>query len=133
MDVQSILSAIDTNTAMTSQSAGISNSPGTGSQQQSVEDIKQFEVLLTKHDQKYSSTGSTALESVLSPLNKLDLEASSFKDYAAHIVAENAELTPSEIIMLTAKSQEFLFYSQMTANVANRSADGLQQLYRQQG
>jgi hypothetical protein len=36
------------------------------------------------------------------------------------------------MVMLTVKSHEFLFHSQLTANVANRTSDGLQQLFRQQ-
>jgi hypothetical protein len=29
--------------------------------------------------------------------------------------------------------QEFMFQAQLTSNIANRSADGVQQLFRQQG
>jgi hypothetical protein len=36
------------------------------------------------------------------------------------------------MVMLTVRCQEFLFHSQLTANVANRTSDGLQQLFRQQ-
>jgi hypothetical protein len=36
------------------------------------------------------------------------------------------------MVMLTVKCHEFLFHSQLTANVANRASDGLQQLFRQQ-
>ena len=42
------------------------------------------------------------------------------------------DLTPGEMVMLTVKCHEFMFHSQLTANVANRASDGLQQLFRQQ-
>ena len=41
-------------------------------------------------------------------------------------------MTPGEMVMLTVRAQEFLFHSQLTANIANRTSDGLQQLFRQQ-
>ena len=54
-------------------------------------------------------------------------------EYAQNSVASGNELTPAEIVSLTVQSQKFMFHSQLTANVANRSADGVQQLFRQQG
>ena len=42
-------------------------------------------------------------------------------------------LTPGEIIELTMRCQEFMFHCQLTSNIANRSSDGVQQLFRQQG
>lgn len=72
------------------------------------------------------------MKAVLKPLDHIDQEANDLIAYAKSAIDSGAELTPSEIVMLTAKSQEFMFHSQLTANVANRSADGLQQLFRQQ-
>jgi hypothetical protein len=37
------------------------------------------------------------------------------------------------MIMLSVRCQEFMFHCQLTSNVANRTSDGLQQLFRQQG
>jgi len=59
--------------------------------------------------------------------------AQALSDYAKSAVASGNELTPGEIVNLTVQSQKFMFHSQLTANVANRSADGIQQLFRQQG
>ena len=70
--------------------------------------------------------------SLIRPLNYIDGEAEALVEYARDAVASGKELTPSEIIMLTARSQEFMFHSQLTANIANRTAEGLQQLFRQQ-
>jgi hypothetical protein len=49
----------------------------------------------------------------------------------AALESENT-LSPSEMVALTVRSQEFMFHSQLTANIANRTADGVQQLFRQQ-
>lgn len=44
--------------------------------------------------------------------------------------AENA--SPGEILKLTMDAHHFLFKSEMTANVASKTSDGIQQLFRQQ-
>ena len=41
-------------------------------------------------------------------------------------------MTPGEVVMLTVRCQEFMFHCQLTSNIANRTSDGLQQLFRQQ-
>jgi len=75
---------------------------------------------------------NTGMKAVLEPLDYIDNEAQALIEYAETAVASGGELSPSEIVMLTAKSQEFMFHSQLTSNIANRTADGLSQLFRQQ-
>ena len=41
-------------------------------------------------------------------------------------------MSPGEMVMLTVRCQEFMFHCQLTSNIANRTSDGLQQLFRQQ-
>jgi len=79
-----------------------------------------------------TATDNMMMKAVVEPLDYINKEASALIEYAENAVASGDELSPSEIVMLTAKSQEFMFHSQLTANVANRTADGLQQLFRQQ-
>lgn len=67
------------------------------------------------------------------PLDHINQEALALSEYAKNAVASGNELTPAEIVTLTVQSQKFMFHSQLTANIANRSADGIQQLFRQQG
>lgn len=78
------------------------------------------------------SPTSAVTQAMFAPLDYLNGEARKLVDYAESAVASGNELTPSEIVSLTARSQEFMFHSQLTANVANRTADGMQQLFRQQ-
>lgn len=66
-------------------------------------------------------------------LDKINVQARSVSDYASTAEASGGELTPGEIVQLTMKCQEFMFQCQLTSNIANRSADGVQQLFRQQG
>lgn len=79
------------------------------------------------------SEPSAAAKALFQPFDKLDHEAQQLSEFATEAAASGQELTSSEIIMLTVRSQEFMFHSQLTANVANRTADGLQQLFKQQG
>ena len=75
---------------------------------------------------------SAVTEALFAPLDFINNEAKELAAYAQSAIESGNELTPSEIVTLTTRSQEFMFYSQLTSNVANRTADGLQQLFRQQ-
>lgn len=71
-------------------------------------------------------------EALLDPLDRMNLRAKDLVAFAETALESGEEWSPSEIIRLTAQSQEFMFHAQLTANVANRTSDGLQQLFRQQ-
>lgn len=73
------------------------------------------------------------LGNMLRALDGIDVQARGVTDYAQASIASGGELTPGEIVQLTMKCQEFMFQCQLTSNIANRSADGVQQLFRQQG
>lgn len=79
-----------------------------------------------------SAAPTSVAKAMFEPLGRINTEARDLVDYAQSALESGNELTPSEIVMLTARSQEFMFHAQLTANVANRTADGLQQLFRQQ-
>lgn len=70
---------------------------------------------------------------MLRALDGIDMQARSLTDYAQSSLASGGQMTPGEIVQLTMKAQEFMFQAQLTSNIANRSADGVQQLFRQQG
>lgn len=84
-------------------------------------------------DASTSAATSPIARSLVEPLDRINHEAQSLVDYANQATADGNEMSASEIVMLTVRSQEFLFHAQLTANVANRTSDGLQQLFRQQG
>jgi hypothetical protein len=83
------------------------------------------------------SPGDTSIggpaKGMFDALDQINLQARSVSDYAATAEASGGQLTPGEIIQLTMKCQEFMFQCQLTSNIANRSSDGVQQLFRQQG
>lgn len=101
----------------------------------------QLEVRFKEALQKYGSASATsnagsvppAMKGLFNALDQINTEAKSVSDFAARAEASGNQLTPGEMVMLTMKCQEFMFQAQLTSNIANRSSDGVQQLFRQQG
>lgn len=75
---------------------------------------------------------SLGVQQVFKPFEHINTEAASLSNDAKVAKAEGREMTPSEVVMLTVRSTEFMFHCQLTSNIANRTSDGLQQLFRQQ-
>ncbi len=103
----------------------------------SLTDIGSFEQSLSNAEARIEASQkvtapSAAQNAVMKPLDSLNNEASEIASYAKTAIESGDELTPGEVIMLTTKSYEFMFHAQLTANIANRGSEGLQQLFRQQ-
>lgn len=69
---------------------------------------------------------------IMEALQKLNGRADSIKELTARFAAEGAEMTPSDMLQVTVRAHELLFHCELTSNVANRTSDGIQQLFRQQ-
>lgn len=68
--------------------------------------------------------------SLLGPLSSLNSGSGALADYANTIAG--GRFSPSDVLELSLRTHEFVFRCQLTATVANRSGDGVQQLFRQQ-
>lgn len=82
-----------------------------------------------------SATGSAepqGTRAVLSALESLNGGAARIESMSHSLTAGASDFTPGEMIQLTMRAHQFLFTAQLTSNVANRSSDGIQQLFRQQ-
>lgn len=79
-----------------------------------------------------ASEPSQGTRAVLGALDGLNGGADKIESMSKVLTANGADLTPGEMIQLTMRSHQFLFTAQLTSNVANRSSDGIQQLFRQQ-
>lgn len=79
-----------------------------------------------------SNSMPTPVKGLFDALDQVNVQARSVSDYASTAEASGGQLTPGEIVQLTMKCQEFMFQCQLTSNIANRSSDGVQQLFRQQ-
>jgi hypothetical protein len=103
----------------------------------SLSDIARFENSINTAIEKTTSVRrvdkpTDTERAVMKPLDFINDEASEIVDYAKTAVASGNDLTPSEIVLLTARTHQFMFHCQLTSNIANRTSDGLQQLFRQQ-
>lgn len=73
-----------------------------------------------------------SMQALFKPLEHIDGEATSLHQAADAAQAAGNDMTPSEMVTLSVRCQEFMFDSELTANVANQTSDGLQQLFKQQ-
>ena len=81
-------------------------------------------------DATASDPAGGGLSSLLNPLFGLNSDSLRLTQQADR--ATQTEMKPSELMQFTMRSHEFLFHCELVSNVANRSSDGMQQLFRQQ-
>jgi hypothetical protein len=73
-----------------------------------------------------------AAQQLMKPFEHINGEAARLSADAQASQAAGRDMSPSEMVSLTVRCQEFMFHCQLTSNIANRTSDGLQQLFRQQ-
>lgn len=102
----------------------------------SLTDIGGFQQALagaqTRLEVQPAAATSAVAQQLMKPFEHINNEASRLSAEATAAKNAGREMTPSEVVMLTVRCQEFMFHCQLTSNIANRTADGLQQLFRQQ-
>ena len=76
--------------------------------------------------------GSEVARQLMTPFEHINTEAAKLSTQANAAQAAGRDMSPSEVVLLTMRCQEFMFHCQLTSNIANRTSDGLQQLFRQQ-
>jgi len=76
---------------------------------------------------------SETAKQLMAPFAHINGEASQIADAARIAESAGRDMSPSEMINLTMRCQEFAFHCTLTSNIANRTSDGLSQLFRQQG
>lgn len=79
-----------------------------------------------------SDTLGPAVKAAFTQLEKVNGEARGVSEYAKAAELSGKEMTPGEVVNLTMKCHEFMFHCQLTSNIANRTSDGIQQLFKQQ-
>jgi hypothetical protein len=102
----------------------------------SLTDLSGFEGALARaggrlEAQPVSAPGEAAKQ-LMKPFEHINGEAARLAEDAQASKAAGRDMSPSEMVMLTVRCQEFMFHCQLTSNIANRTSDGLQQLFRQQ-
>ena len=78
-------------------------------------------------------TGPTeAAKQLMKPFEHINGEALRLSMDARAADNEGRQMSPSEMVSLSVRAHEFSFHCQLMSNIANRTSDGLQQLFRQQ-
>ena len=121
---------------------GAAGSTASPAQSRTVFDIAQFQNAYARAGQTVEmqdpakvAAPSQAQESegfraVLNTLTALNGRAAGLGDNAG--ISATKDMSPGDMLMMTVRCHEFMFHCELTANVANRSSDGVQQLFRQQ-
>ncbi|PXA88135.1 hypothetical protein DMC47_30805 [Nostoc sp. 3335mG] len=102
----------------------------------SIADQASFQGSLTAAQSIVGPAGADALapamKAVFSQLEQVNGEAKNVAATAKAAEAKGTELSPGEVVQLTMRCHEFMFHCQLTSSIANRTSDGIQQLFRQQ-
>jgi hypothetical protein len=83
-------------------------------------------------------TGTTApgesatAKMMVNAFDSLNGAATKIEKLSRAMSASATEMSPGQMLEMTMQCHQFLFQSQLTSNVANRTSDGVQQLFRQQ-
>ncbi|WP_343640279.1 hypothetical protein [Roseateles sp.] len=107
----------------------------------SLADIGGFEQALLRAEGRIGGTSGAArvaptsevAAQLFKPFDHINAEAETLGRLAESARAAGNDMRPGDVVQLTLRCQEFMFHCQLTANIANRGSDGLQQLFRQQG
>ena len=116
--------------------------PPVAKQAASLIDVAQFQQSYAEAQQAQQATGpgqvgaaagaeSEGFRALLGTLDSLNGRVDQLGDLSK-VATSKADLTPGDMPMLSVRCHEFLFHCELTCNVANRTSDGVQQLFRQQ-
>jgi hypothetical protein len=79
-----------------------------------------------------STAEQSGFNSVIAALQSLNGRAEVLGSKTLHMGSRDGALQPGDMLMMAMKAHEFLFHCELTSNVANRTSDGVQQLFREQ-
>jgi len=99
---------------------------------QSFADAAPANAAQTEQVKPVSHEMSPEFKAVLGQFDSLNGRANELGRLSEAMKANGRDLSPSQVIDMTLKCHELVFQAELTSNVANRSSEGVQQLFRQQ-
>lgn len=78
------------------------------------------------------SSPTEAAKQLMKPFEHINGEAARLAADAKAAEVAGQDMSPSMMVNLSVRAQEFMFHCQLTSNIANRASDGVAQLFRQQ-
>jgi hypothetical protein len=109
----------------------------------SLNDVARFEAMMTggvaptaradaaEVSRPFSILSSDAMKAFFDPLGRINNVPEKLLAISER-AATNPEFTPGDMITSMVTVQKFVFECQLTSSVANRTSDGVQELFRQQ-
>lgn len=81
-----------------------------------------------------SEPGATSdgMKALLAGFDNINGGAENIRQLSTSLSANASDFSPGEVMQMTMRCQQFMFQCELTSNVANRTSDGIQQLFRQQ-
>lgn len=98
----------------------------------SLSDFGGFQQALARLEAQPAQGPSEAARQFMRPFEYINHEAAQISEAAHAAKADGRGMTPAELVSMTVRCQEFMFHCQLVSNIANRTSDGIQQLFRQQ-
>jgi hypothetical protein len=74
---------------------------------------------------------SEAIRNFFNPLERINGTTEKFMQHSEKLAAD-PDVQPGDMLMMMVTTQKFMFECQLTSSVANRTSDGIQELFRQQ-
>lgn len=141
--IEAIQAGVAASTQAGTATTAASQSQSQPSPQAAGDQMRDFAASMERAGNVAGDGGSTAVSvqgttqpegtrAVLSALENLNGGAQRIESMSHSLTAGSSDFTPAEMIQLTMRAHQFMFTAQLTSNVANRSSDGIQQLFRQQ-
>jgi hypothetical protein len=98
----------------------------------SLTDFGGFQQAMARVEARPITAPTEAAKQLMKPFEHINGEATRLSLDANAAQSAGRDMSPGEMVNLTVRCQEFMFHCQLTSNIANRTSDGLQQLFRQQ-
>ena len=73
-----------------------------------------------------------AVKLAFQPFDHINNEAAQLSEAGKAAQTAGKDLSPGDMVLLTARCQEFAFHCRLMASVANKTSEGLSQMFRQQ-
>ena len=78
------------------------------------------------------SQPSEGMRVLMSTFENLNAGADKISAMSQALTSSGSDPTPGQLLQVTMEAHKFLFKAELTSNVANRTSDGVQQLFKQQ-
>ena len=133
MNFEIAAAALGTTSAGAATAAAVPVQTGYGASLTDIGNFQQsMQQAVLRLEARPAAGATEAARQLMKPFEHINGEARRLSLDAKAADTEGRQMSPSEMVSLSMRAHEFSFHCQLMANIANRTSDGLQQLFRQQ-